>query len=245
LPLPRARALAEAFADRSVDELKAGSWPVDPAGLFAPTGGMPVDKDTIRRLRRELEAIATAAGYPNMGGQAGKSQFDSQVLRLLADFPIAVGEALRAEMWAWVAVVLVPHLVRWRWPVKDEKFRIERFAGPLVRNALGRLWYQGFILDRGKDHVDRWTFSDELTADQVVALLERPSLAASRKTAVAVGKHWAGVPQPRRKEELFRQAMKTLLVRAGVQSLDVLDAESIEKVVDECFSVTMRRLGMS
>jgi hypothetical protein len=236
LPLPRGRALAAAFAHLDVQELENRAIPSGADRLYAPTGGAPVSYATLLHLRAEIEALAKQAGYPEPAGKQGNSRFDHSALRFFADLAIPFGEALRAETWAWICVVLLPHVAKWRWPGTDGNLRLERFAGPLVRNCFGRLWYQAHSLDRGTDCPPRWAFADALGADQAVALFERPSLAANPDVCRTIARHWAMIPRDRRKEEMFREAMKALVVRAAYQRFDVLPKQTLERVVAQCFS---------
>lgn len=243
LPLPRARARVSQLVGRSLEELERASVGATGSLLFAPTGGAPVDQATIRSLRQDLDRTAVRAGYPSIRTRAAHATFDDAALRLLADFPIPVGEAIRPETWAWIAVELVPHLVTWRWTDKNGKVSTERFAGTLVRNSLGRLWYQANRLDRGRTHPDRWLYSDLFTSDQAVALLERPGLAANRRLCLAIGRVWSELPAKNRREGVFREAMKALIVRAGLIRLDVLDDDMLHQVVDDCFASILEALA--
>lgn len=236
LPLPRARVRASQLAGQSTDVLEANANATTASQLFAPTGGARVDSAELRRLRRELEAVARAAGYPNVHSRAANAIFDADVQSLLTDFGIPFGEAIRPEMWAWLTIELVPHLVSWRWGDRLGMVKPERYGGPIVRNTLGRLWYEGNRLDRGAEHEDRWGLSRSFTSDQSVALLERPGLAGNRHLCLAVGEVWSAMPAASRKEQLFRDAMKLLTVRAGVVRFDVLSDLALRGVVVECFA---------
>lgn len=245
LPLPRAKALVGDYGNRSLEDLQGTFATNASLKLFAPTGGVPIDDKTLRKLRLELESFAQECGYPETGSKKDRTHFDELVLHFLADLPIDFGEAIRPETWAWIAVVLAPHLVKWRWMGSDGHVSPERYAGPIVRNSFGRLWYQAMALDRGVDSANRWLYAEEFGADQTVALLERPSLAANRAVCLAVGKAWLALPPAHRKEELFRQTMKALIVRAGFQRFDVLESRALDQAVSDSFSVTMRRLRIS
>jgi hypothetical protein len=185
--------------------------------------------------------VAKAAGYPDIRTRKAHAAFDHSAQTLLTDFGIPFGEAIRPEMWAWITVELVPHLICWRWADRNGVAKPERFAGPLVRNALGRLWYQGNRLDRGAAHPERWLYSQRFTSDQAVALLERSALAGHRELCLAVGKCWSELPASARDEKLFREAMKLLIIKAGIVRLDVLSADALDHLVDECFASLMNR----
>lgn len=235
LPLPRARARALQIMTRSLEDLRSASEVISEVGVFAPTGGVKVTPAELRAFRRKLEAVAIEVGYPNRRSRSSASAFDDGVLQLLADVPMAVGEALRSEMWAWVTVELTPHLVKWRWQDPDGTVNIERFAGTLVRNCFGRLWYQANRLDRGAAEEARWSYSDAFTSDQSVALLERPSLAGERAICLSIGQYWSSLPRHLRDQKVFREAMKLLTIRAGIINLDVLEPADLDNVVAACF----------
>jgi hypothetical protein len=244
MPLARAQARIKSYGAASAEQLRALAWHGGSIGLIAPTGGVPVPSQTLYHLRRRLEEFAQGCGYPNPAGRADAAKFDDLALQHLAECEIPIGEGIRPEMWAWISVELVPHLVRWRWPIGEDKLRLERFAGPIIRNAFGRLWYQGQALDRGKDHRERWLYSSLLGADQRVSLFERPSLAGDRSICMTVAAYWASLPENGRSEELFREAMKALVVRIGVQHLDMLTPAELEEVVTTCFAETRTRLRL-
>ena len=244
LPLPRARTIAATYVGQSLESLEGIAWARSSDRLYAPTGGLPVDDTSLRAMRRSLQQLAVDAGYPHSRRRADTSDFDDAAVRYLAECSIGFGEAIRAETWAWVCVQLVPHVVAWRWMDAGGTIRLDRFAGSLLRNALGRLWYQGMLLDRGDAYADRWHYSELFGADQAVALLERPSLAASRQVCLAIGKVWSAIPQAKRKEDLFRETMKLLLVRSAVQRLDVMDPHELDQVISQCFDSMRRRLNL-
>jgi len=240
IPLPRARALAGDLAPLSNMDLRKRRWNDPALRLFAPTGGVPVDDATLRALRAQFDNLALASGFPTPLGRQSKI-FDSALIQMLADYPFSFGEAVRAEMWAWICLILVPHLVHWRWADANGNVKTERYAGGLVRNAFGRLWYQGLALDRGTSHSNRWLFSDHFGADQAVSLLERTGLSANRNICLAVGSAWVALPHAARTEHLFRETMKALLVRAAVQRLDALDEATVALIVAETFALASAR----
>lgn len=245
LPLPRAQALARDYSAMSLEELEDIVRNPRATRLFAPTGGTPVDDGTLRRVRQAVVKCAVSAGYPRAADHSSKAAWDDGITRYLADLSIPLGEAIRPETWAWLCTVLVPDVVRWRWVRSDDTVTVERFAGPLYRNALGRLWYAAVALDRGKEHPERWLFVDSLGADQQVSLLERPSLAANASVCAAVGESWLQWSERPQREKLFREAMKVLLVRGAICRLDVLSEQDLAQVVNDAFALTARRLGLT
>lgn len=244
LPLPLARTTAARLIDGDLRDLEQAGWSLDPPALFAPTGGVRIDVAEVRRLRKDLIGLARRSGYPAPLRKNHITAYDQGIMECLADAPMSMGEGLRPETWAWLAVCLVPHLVRWRWPAREDNLRIDRFAGPLYRNSLGRLWYQARALDGGKDDPERWRLATALGADQQVALFERPSLAASPVVSRAVVHGWLRLPSTQRSEAVFRQTMKSLIVRAGIQRLDLLPTDDLNRTMDAEFAESARRINV-
>jgi hypothetical protein len=242
MPIPRGQTIARGFIGCDSPSLKNFRWTELTNRVFAPTGGTPIDDGQLRKFAFALEHLASESGYPGDTSRQARSKFDEEVLRFLADHTIPFTEAIRPETWAWIAVLLVPHLVHWRWRDASNNVSLERFAGPLIRNALGRLWYQAQALALDANEPSRWKYSDPLGADQVVGLLERPSLGAHRGTCLAVAKAWGGLPPKMRSEHLFRETMKSLIITSAVRRFEIMDGPSLDLVVADCFQATHKRL---
>lgn len=57
------------------------------------------------------------------------------------------GEASQSQIWAFLALVLVPHLCAWRFPMRDGAYTADRFKGTdLTRHTLARLWTRAHVL---------------------------------------------------------------------------------------------------
>lgn len=235
LPLPRAQAILEHQHLVDLPQLERWWEAKADAISFAPVGGQPVSEASLKDLRGLLDRAAAKEGYPNPPSQAARARFDSSVSKELATLALPVGEAIRPELWAWVATILVPHLSRWRWGGSDGKVPTERVAGPLFRNAFGRLWHASHLLGRPNGTVERWAVLDIMGADQLVALIERPTLSGNRTLALAVGEAWLAMAPARRSEALFRSAMKRLVVTAGPIVLDALSERDLQKCVERAF----------
>lgn len=61
-------------------------------------------------------------------------------------------EAARRGAWAWLAVVVVPHYVHWRFPGKKGVTDVDRFLGREDKNAVGRLWWGAELMRDGGDY---------------------------------------------------------------------------------------------
>ena len=242
----RAEEALEARAGKSFEELALTDWRALEMRTFAPTGGVPISDLELRAFRDRLEDVSRRSGYPKLPTVKDRAAFDREAAVMIAGHAIPVGEGIRPEVWAWIATMLVPHLVVWRWARGASGAKSERFAGPVYRNAIGRLWLAARVLDRGADHGSaRWTLLDALGADQVVALIERTTLGGSQVVGRTVGECWVRISPTKRTERLFRESMKALLIHASIRRLEALSEADLSVAVYDQFLHTAARLGMS
>jgi len=200
---------------------------------FAPSGGYKSGKAALD-IGQSLREIAQNAGFPRVVSQSAKAEFDQEAAIYLAQVPaLSSGEALRNDVWAFLATVIVPELVVWRFPGESRS----RFSGG-NRNTFQRLWMRGKGLDRGDDHPDRWGLVKALPEDAMVQIFERPSIASSHRLATAVAEGWMRTAveiENGTMEDIMRRAIKILRIRNEVIDLAYLDAEQLEKTVTTIF----------
>ena len=204
---------------------------------FAPSGGYKTGKAAVD-LGQGLKQIAQSAGFPRRGSQSAKAGFDQEAAIYLAQAPaLSSGEALRNDVWAFLATVIVPELVVWRFPGENRS----RFAGG-NRNTFQRLWMRGRGLDRGEDHADRWGLLRALPEDAMVQIFERPSIASSQRLSAAVAEGWMSASMAIEKgtmEDIMRRAMKILRIRNQIVDLAYLDPEQLKITVSTIFEDAM------
>ena len=123
---------------------------------YAASGGVRVRREELAYLRQRLEEVARENGYPNRPNTLQLNKFDRGVARLLhSGCDMTPGEASQRPVWAFLAMVLVPHLCVWRFPPpRGERLRtgktggaVDRYRGDdLTRHALARLWWRAHLL---------------------------------------------------------------------------------------------------
>lgn len=241
LALPRARALAARYSGAKPERLRSTLQVAFDGARFAPTGGTRVTRSKLEAVRGEIETIADGAGWPRPD-VAARRQFDREVVDYLGQCGWPPGEMLRPEVWAWITVHLVPHVVAWRFGRADNTVALERFAGALQRNALGRLWLRAWVFDRGAAALDRWLLARVLSEDAAVAILERTALASDHRFACAIAHQWnlyreAGVSGL---EGVLRAAMKRLRIAAVVQDTMALESDSLALLVRDAFEAALK-----
>lgn len=243
LHVAHAGAIASTFSGVSPEMLRERPIPsLDGAG-FAPTGGSRVTTEEIVDLRRSLDRIADAAGFPTHS-PAARQEFDRKAAAFLGSANLPPAEALRAESWAWIAVCLVPHLVQWRFGGDDRAARPERFAGSLQRNTIGRLWFRAWVFDTGEANPDRWRLMNSLPEDATVAILERTRIASHHRLARELALRWAARRErlPVSSEDVLREAAKRIRILAVVRELQVLDERELGDSVEAILNDSIRTL---
>lgn len=202
---------------------------------FAATGGTPVNAATLSGLRRDLVAMAERHGFGQAGTRPSHAHFDAETAAWLAQSELfATGEALRDDVWAFVAAVVAPDIVHWRFGSSAE-----RYAGG-VRNTFQRLWMRGRALDRGAGHPERWRLLEELTEDALVQLTERPSIGGDRILALSVGEAWLRAARQHGKsamEDIMRRAILRIRVCNEIRSLADLPPVELARLLDGIFGL--------
>ena len=205
---------------------------------FAASGGAR-SPDTAYEIGQGLREIAGRSGYPNL---LSRAKFDRESAVYLASHSaLQSGEALRNDVWAFIATIAVPDLVGWRF--KD--LNRARFEGG-VRNALQRLWFRGKALDRGEDHPERWRLVLAMPEDAAVQIVERPSLGGRPPVALALGEGWLRMARSAPlgdHEQLMRTATKILRLQNEIVDLMYLSEAQLSGAVDAAFANARSVLG--
>jgi hypothetical protein len=116
--------------------------------VFAATGGTRVTRDELRLFATEIERLAVAGNYPEIPTAAQRNEFDRAVARYLhQNSGMTAGEASQRQVWAFLSLVVVPHVCAWRFPMRDGVYVADRFKGSdLTRHTLARLWTRAHVL---------------------------------------------------------------------------------------------------
>lgn len=201
---------------------------------WAATGGRRIKTSELLAIRGTILKMATQLGFPRISTQVQRAEFDAQCSAfLLQSGVIPMGEALRDDVWAYVATVLLPDVCLWRFPTPPK----ERFFGG-VRNAFQRLWLRARAFDRGMEHPERWKLLFELSEDAMVQITERPSVGADPKLALTIAECWlrtANRAGKSRMEDITRSAVRNLRIANEVLYFAALDERMLESATLEYF----------
>ena len=207
---------------------------VTPSALWYAASGGHRSPELAAEMGKEIRSISESSGFPDNSSQVARSRFDRSVAICLgSDTHIDTGEALRDDVWAYIATVVLPDVVAWRFP----DIAPHRYHGG-VRNALQRLWVRGKVLDLGGEPSRRWRLVNALSEDAAVQIFERASIAGNRRLATAVAEQWLQTATDigrGRMEPVMRSATKLVRLRNEVVDLGSLDDGELEEFVGAAF----------
>jgi hypothetical protein len=205
---------------------------------WGSSGGSRASSAQLQAFRKDLVTLAGEHGFPEGSNLKKRAAFDAACGAWLLELgPIVGGEALRDDIWAFVACCVAPDICVWRF----EGAHPERFAGG-VRNLFQRLWLRARAFDRGEGADDRWGLVQELTEDAMVQIVERPAIAADRRLASAIAEAWVAIlPQTGsgRMEAVTRKAVRQLRISNEIICLGALERGQLEAIVRAAFTTAL------
>ncbi|MFD9375045.1 DUF6339 family protein [Streptomyces sp. NPDC059999] len=150
--------------------------------VYAATGGRRVTRDELDQLRGSVLRVAHDQGFPAAPSPAQRTAFDREAAQVLREgCRMVPGEAAQRQVWAFLALVLLPDVCVWRWPADaGNRYVADRFKGTdLTRHALARLWTRAHVLrdDAADDPYHLLDVLGEADLDQIMA--RRSALAGS------------------------------------------------------------------
>lgn len=212
--------IADAVVKEGVLDLREKWYARHPRAVFTPVGGSQVREDHLMSLRAALVDASNRGGFPH--SVPNPTEIDCAWADVLRErMQVIEGETGRAGLWPFLCCVLVPDLIRWRWPDgKPERFLDGR------RNALGRLWRISMALSEGGTN-DLMRRLGSVDQDIWQQLVERPSIAGcyrtSRSLAEAFLEAYPRHPGLRPARRWFRDVQKRMLRLSSFVSFETLD----------------------
>jgi len=227
----------------SVPELRDRSATVHEHAQFAATGGVRVTKQRLEELQNVIRSVAGRSGFPDSRSRNQAAEFDVEAAGvLLAEMGLSPGEAARNEIWSFVGLVLLPDVVRWRFPTAGA----ERFVGGASqRNALQRLWWRAYVL-RDESGQDELRLLRHLSEDALVQIMERSHLSRNKEVAREIAVQILDLQNTLPKgnvEGAVREAMKWMWCRNQVVSLDSLSSDQLRDQIHRIFGGVIQQYG--
>lgn len=214
LPTTVAAGLAQELGAMDVEAAAGMTRAEHEEVIYAPIGPPRAPVAHIRELGDGIRAIAAKSGYPDKPTQRNARSFDARTaVHLYEQMRISPNEASRDGFWQFIACVVAPDVVRWRFPGKPAAGTAsERFLGG-VRNVFGRLWWRAYMLrDDTADsphHVLR-----ALNEDELVQLMERPTMVGDRRLTLTLAKCFLAAAEDEHgptRMEVMREIQKRLM----------------------------------
>lgn len=181
LPAAAAREAFEASKGLEPDELMMRAALQHPSEVFAATGGVRVPEEHLQTVQDGIRSIAREAGWPDNPTVQQRLYFDAAGARYLADeLGIIPSDAGSDGVWMFMSLVLAPEIAPWRWPTWNERRFLDH-----PRNTFRSMYWRGYVLG--------YPILSEFGEDEIVAVIERPSLSANPDFARAIFKVYAPV----------------------------------------------------
>lgn len=249
LPLAIAKKLAKDRGRSTVREAQQLSSCGHRSSTFAAVGGQRVSDTELESFADQIRKLAQTHGYPDKPRMDGVATFEARCAAFLhAKAGITPTEGAQEATWAFLACVLLPDIVIWRWG--GDPTPMDRFLGGErgLRNTFGRLWWRAHLLaDDWWAERDRYELLHLLTEDQIVGFVERPRAFQSRLVAVAIAREVLAVRATTgsraREIELMRDVTKRFLRRGTLIAYEALDPEEMRSLAHGMVHESLSRLG--
>lgn len=198
--------------------------------------------ETLRRIEKDIRALATRHGFPKPAGTDGNREFDWGLVAILGDSlrGAPLGQLWLAETWQLFSFLLLPDVTEWRFPgnlASSGSHSGERWS-TLFRHVFGRLWWRDFVL--GRESATR------IGEDQATSLLERPALTGNADLARAICEgilNGLAAASYEPDQQTFRCVSANLLRLGATRSLDSLSPDARGQLIAALVEEHLRHRG--
>ncbi|MEI5011487.1 DUF6339 family protein [Streptomyces sp. PmtA] len=224
----QARPLFEEYRHRTIDALTARVDVAHESAVYVATGGDRVSAGQLHELREGVLALAGRAGFPEDSDRAGNADFDIRLAAFLhAETGMVPAEAASRDVWAFLALVLLPDVAFWRYPSPPK----DRVLGTdLTRHVFGRLWWRAQLV-RSSDEQEPYgalRILGEAAFDQIYA--RRAALGGSPHMVRAILRVWKDLDLTGLNErDALRDFLKRLLRLAPFVLFDGIEQTALDE----------------
>lgn len=201
-------------------------------------GGLEIAHDDLAALRAATIDLAAEHGYPSPGRELPR--FDALCAREVhSRLGISPHEASEDDAWSHLTCCWLLDIAAWRWGGIGDSDR--RFRGDVNRNTFRRLWWRAEVLGPGIDLAS-------LGEDELVNIMERPTLASNRRLARALaGQFLSRVEHGGEDGRMFlmREAGKWLVRLTPIIDFNSLDDVELNAVVGDVLDAAARGGALS
>lgn len=224
----QARPLFEEYRGLSIEELADRVSCSHESAVYVATGGDRVPAERLLELRASVVTLARQAGFPGSADRARNTEFDLKLAALLhSEMGMVPAEAASRDVWAFLALVLLPDVAFWRYPQPPR----DRVLGTdLTRHVFGRLWWRAQLI-RSSDDEDPYgalTILGEAAFDQIYA--RRAALGGSPHTVRVILRVWKDLDlRGLNERDTLRDFLKRLLRLAPFVLFDGIEETALEE----------------
>lgn len=197
------------------------------SAVYVATGGDRIPSGRLRELREGVLDLAKRAGFPDESDRARNAEFDLRLAALLhAEMGMVPAEAASRDVWAFLALVVLPDVAFWRYP-QPPKDRI--LGTDLTRHVFGRLWWRAQLV-RAPEESEPYHALEilgEAAFDQIYA--RRAALGGSPHLVRAILRVWKDLDLTGLNErETLRDFLKRLLRLAPFVLFDGIEEQDLD-----------------
>jgi hypothetical protein len=223
----QAEPLHESYRHLSLEELTRRAATRHPSAVYVATGGDRVPESALKELRSLVLALAAEAGFPGESDRERRAVFDRRLATAVhASMGLAPAEAAAGDVWAFIALVLLPDIAYWRYP----KPPVDRVLGTdLTRHVVGRMWWRAQLI-HSPDEEDPYAALNILGEDAFDRIYSRRrALGGSPYLVKAILRVWDGLDrQGLRYRDTLEDFLKRLLRLAPFVMFESLSEASLD-----------------
>ncbi len=224
----QARPLFEEYRPLPIAELTGRVAASHDSAVYVATGGDRVSATRLKELRASVVDLAKSAGFPDDSDRTRNAEFDLRLAALLhAEMGMVPAEAASRDVWAFLALVLLPDVAFWRYPQPPG----DRVLGTdLTRHVFGRLWWRAQLVGSSDEPEPYGALKilGEAAFDQIYA--RRAALGGSPHMVRAILRVWQTLDLTGLNErETLRDFLKRLLRLAPFVLFDGIEEHALDQ----------------
>jgi hypothetical protein len=223
----QAKPMHEAYRRMTLSDLTERVATNHKSAVYVATGGDRISEKGLRELRELVVGLAREAGFPNESTRQLRAAFDLGLAAALhAEMGVVPAEAASGDVWAFLALVLLPDVAYWRYP-KPPGDRV--LGTDLTRHVFGRMWWRAQLVHSPEDPAPYAALKvlGEAAFDQIYA--RRKALGGSPHLVKAILRVWndldlRGIDE----REALRDFLKRLLRLAPFVLFESLSDQNLD-----------------
>ncbi|MEU8650385.1 DUF6339 family protein [Streptomyces sp. NPDC048737] len=224
----QAKPLFDEYCTLSIAELSQRVTLAHESSVYVATGGDRVSSTRLRELREGVLELAKQSGFPDDGDRGRNAQFDLQLAAMLhSEMGVVPAEAASRDIWAFLALMLLPDVAFWRYP-QPPKDRV--LGTDLTRHVFGRLWWRAQLVRAPGDSNPYHSLEilGEAAFDQIYA--RRAALGGSPHLVRAILRVWDGLDLKGLNErKTLQDFLKRLLRLAPFVLFDGIEEQQLDE----------------